>query len=424
MIKLFKVALPLLAIAVSACSAGGSSSVPTGTAPMTGAAQRAVRPLTGPAPEWLVKNQARAECPQVSGKASCVSLRVSAVPAGCNPSSACGFTPQQIEQAYGITKSLNKAAGTKVALVEVGDYATATADLAAYRKQFNLGTAKLTRYNELGQKKNYPGSCLEASWCAETALDMDMVSATCPKCTIYIMEATNGSSISDLENAEQSAVKLGAKVISNSWVCYGDSQCGDPNFASFFDSTNVAYLGSSGDEGYNNIGGPAVLDSVIAAGGTQLAVSGKAFTETAWSGAGAGCASAAVVGVAVAKPSWQSDPGCSNRTVSDISAEAGCAPGVAEYTGYYGGWIGECGTSVASPLLAGIVALAGNGAKLDGGKYVWSLSTAKKSKLLHNITSGNDGSCGGSYLCTAGTKQFGTYSGPTGWGTPTGIKAL
>jgi subtilase family serine protease len=424
MIKLFKVALPLLAIAISACSAGGSSSVPAGTTPMTGAAQRAVRPLTGQAPEWAVKNQARPECPQVTGKPTCLSLRVNAVPAGCSPSSGCGFTPQQIEQAYGLTKSLNKGAGTKVALVEVGDYATATADLAAYRKQFNLGTAKLTRYNELGQKKNYPTSCEEASWCAETALDMDMVSASCPKCTIYIMEANDGSSISDMEAAEQEAVKLGAKVISNSWLCYGDSECGDPNFANFFDSPGVAYLASSGDESYNNIGGPAALGSVIAAGGTQLETSGKTFTETVWNGAGAGCASASVVGEAIAKPSWQSDPSCSNRTVSDISAEAGCSPGVAEYSGYYGGWIGECGTSVASPLLAGIVALAGNGAKLNGGEYVWSLSTAKKSKLLHNITSGSDGSCGGSYLCTAGTKQFGTYSGPTGWGTPTGIKAL
>jgi subtilase family serine protease len=423
MIKLFKAALPFLAIAVSACSAGGTSNLPAGTPVATGAAQRAVHSLTGPAPEWAVRNQARPECPQVTGRPTCLALRVTATQAGCSPSNGCGFTPQQIEAAYGITKSISKA-GTKVALVEAGDYATATADLATYRKQFNLGTGKIIRYNELGQKKNYPPSCTDASWCAETALDMDMVSATCPKCTILLMEANLGSSISDFEAAEQEAVKLGAKVISNSWLCYGDSECGDPNFASFFDSTNVAYLASSGDESYNNIGGPAALDTVIAAGGTQLETSGKTFTETAWSGAGAGCASAAVVGEAVAKPSWQSDPGCSNRTVSDISAESGCSPGVAEYSSYEGGWFGECGTSVASPLLAGIVALAGNGSKLAGGKYVWSLSTAKKSKLLHTISSGTDGSCGGSYLCTAGTNQFGTYSGPTGWGTPTGLKAL
>ncbi|MGA8326480.1 MAG: hypothetical protein WB757_10410 [Candidatus Cybelea sp.] len=35
---------------------------------------------------------------------------------------------------------------------------------------------------------------------------------------------------------------------------------------------------------------------------------------------------------------------------------------------------------------------------------------------------GSNGSCGGEYLCTAGTEQFGQYSGPGGWGTPIGIK--
>jgi len=45
-------------------------------------------------------------------------------------------------------------------------------------------------------------------------------------------------------------------------------------------------------------------------------------------------------------------------------------------------------------------------------------------KSLHYINTGNNGSCGGSYLCTAGTNQFGTYSGPAGWGTPNGIGAF
>ena len=45
-------------------------------------------------------------------------------------------------------------------------------------------------------------------------------------------------------------------------------------------------------------------------------------------------------------------------------------------------------------------------------------------KYLHAISEGTDGSCGGSYLCTAGTGQYGTYSGPAGWGTPNGIGAF
>jgi subtilase family serine protease len=94
------------------------------------------------------------------------------------------------------------------------------------------------------------------------------------------------------------------------------------------------------------------------------------------------------------------------------------------YSAISGGWLGECGTSAATPLLAGVVALAGNGTKLNAGAYVWSLSAKEKAQFLNTISSGNDGSCNGNYLCTAGTNQFGTYSGPTGWGSPKNIKAL
>jgi hypothetical protein len=74
-------------------------------------------------------------------------------------------------------------------------------------------------------------------------------------------------------------------------------------------------------------------------------------------------------------------------------------------------------------MTSGIVALAGNARKLDAAKNFWAMKTAKRKKDLHAITSGNDGSCGGEYLCTAGTGQFGTYSGPSGWGTPNGVAA-
>ena len=71
-------------------------------------------------------------------------------------------------------------------------------------------------------------------------------------------------------------------------------------------------------------------------------------------------------------------------------------------------------------------ALADNAIKQDGGKIFWTLSK-KKQEGLHVISSGSN-DCPrrlrGSYLCTAGTDEFGTYSGPTGWGTPSGIGAF
>lgn len=416
-----KLAAPLVAaLAIAACSAGGSSSVPAAAG-----LSQPVPFVSRHVPQWAARHQARTQCPQVVGKPTCLALLVEKggmVPL-CSPSSGCGFTAQQLEAAYGLTKKLGRGSGTKVALIEAGDLAAASSDLSTYRSQYGLGAANLVKYNENGQQNNYPPSCQNYGWCVETDLDLDMVSASCPKCTIYLMEAKGG--ISDFETAEAQAVKLGATILSNSWICYGSSDCNDTNFPNYFNTPKIAYLASSGDSGYDAIGGPSALASVIAVGGTQLATSGTGFTESAWSDAGAGCANSTNVGGSgVAKPAWQHDPSCSNRTDSDISAEAGCQPGVAVYIGLYGGWTGVCGTSVASPLLAGVVALAGNAASQNGGQSIWQLTGRQRQYRLHAIKSGSDGSCGGSYLCTAGTHQYKRYSGPTGWGTPKTIKAL
>ena len=56
------------------------------------------------------------------------------------------------------------------------------------------------------------------------------------------------------------------------------------------------------------------------------------------------------------------------------------------------------------------------------------LSKTAKQKDLHYISQGGligcPSSLSGTYLCSAGTKQFGTYSAPAGWGTPNGVGAL
>lgn len=415
----WKLAAPLLAaLAIAACNAGGTSSVPASAGASQGASMAFQH-----VPQWLAKHQARAVCPQVVGQPTCLALQVekNGIVPLCSPSSSCGFTAQQLESAYNLTGSLGKGSGTKVALIEAGDLSTASSDLATYRTQYGLGTASFFKYNETGQQSNYPPSCQGYGWCLETALDIDMVSASCPKCTIYLMEAKGG--INDFEAAEAEAVTLGATIASNSWICYGSGNCGDSNFQNYFNKAGITYLASSGDAAYDNIGAPSVLDSVIAVGGTQLAGTGP-FTESVWVDAGAGCASSSNVGTGISKPSWQHDPGCSNRTDSDISAESGCSPGVAVYVTTYGGWTGVCGTSVASPLLAGIVGLAGNAASQNGGQQIWQLTGKQRHHRLHAIKTGSDGSCGGSYLCTAGTGQYKTYSGPGGWGSPKGVKAL
>ncbi len=78
-----------------------------------------------------------------------------------------------------------------------------------------------------------------------------------------------------------------------------------------------------------------------------------------------------------------------------------------------GGWLIFGGTSVASPIIASVYALAGNTGSLSYGSYPYHHDTAT---TLHDVTSGSNGRCRPSYLCTGRTG----YDGPTGLGTPNG----
>jgi hypothetical protein len=414
-----KLLVPLAAaLAIAACN-GGSPNMPSSAGlSQVGSAATHV-------PEWQAKHLARAVCPQAKGKVVCqVLLAHTGADPLCSPSSSCGWTPAQLQKAYDLTSSLGKGSGTKVAVIEVGDESSAATDLATYRTEYGLGTGTLVKYNQDGKESDYPPSCENYGWCLETDLDIEMVSTSCPKCTIYLMES--GDAISDIEATEAEAVTLGAKILSNSFSCPENWDCGDTNFPNYFDTKGVAYLASTGDDAYNTIGAPSDLQTVVGVGGTQLALSGSKYSETVWNDASAGCSSPSVVGSpGVPKPSWQHDPDCTYRTDGDISSESGCSPGVSEYTSQYGGWVDVCGTSVASPFTAGIIALEGNASKINGGESFWKLKGKKLKKGLHDIDSGSDGSCGGEYLCTAGAKGslgYKTYSGPAGWGTPIGIK--
>jgi hypothetical protein len=120
----------------------------------------------------------------------------------------------------------------------------------------------------------------------------------------------------------------------------------------------------------------------------------------------------------VTKPAWQKDPDCSWRTDADVSAVAW---NVAEYDSYgLSGWLTSGGPGASTPLISAVFALAGNASKQDAARKFW----ITKGQNLNYISAGEDGSCGGEYLCRAGTKQFGNYSGPAGWGTPNGVKAF
>jgi subtilase family serine protease len=333
-------------------------------------------------------------CPESPGHAQCEVLMIKT---GVAPDLA-GWGPSDLQAAYHLP-SATKGNGQIVAVVDAYDNPNVASDLAEYRSHFGLPPANFTKYNQKGQQGNYPKG--NVGWGGEIDLDVQMVSASCPNCTIYLIEA---NSFDDLLIAEKEAVKLGAHIVTNSWAC---APCWG-NIKSAFNSPRVIYLACAYDDRYGSYG-PAKLDNVVSVGGTVLAKKGSKFNESVWPDTGGGCATG------ITKPSWQHDPGCDSRTQNDVAAVAW---DVAEYDSYgYRGWNTAGGTSVGTPLLAGIYGLAGNASSQHGGKTFWTLTAQQRKKYLHVIR-------GGSYLCTAGTRQYGTYSGPAGWGTPNGIGAF
>ncbi len=319
-----------------------------------------------------------------------------------------GYSPANLRNAYKVTAT--GSATTVIAIVDAYGYTNAEADLATYRAQFGLPACTTAngcfrKLNQSGQQGNYPAQ--NTGWAQESALDLDMASAMCPNCKIYLIEATS-SSFSNLAAAENTAAAQGAHAISNS---YGGGESGSQGYESAYNHPGVAVTVSSGDDGYG-VEFPASSPHVTAVGGTHLvtASNSRGWTETVWSDAGSGCSRV------YAKPSWQHDSGCTRRTVADVSAVADPATGVAVYgpvNSRSSGWLVFGGTSVAAPLIAGVYGA-------NGGAVSYGSNPYAQTSLLFDVTSGSNGSCGGSYLCTG---KVG-YDGPSGLGTPDGTGAF
>lgn len=318
-----------------------------------------------------------------------------------------GYGPADLRDAYGLPDS--GGTGT-IAIVDAFGYPTAEADLAAYRKQYGLPACTvdsgcLTIVNEDGKTSPLPEG--DPGWGVESALDLDMASASCPSCKLLLVEGSEPS-FDVLAKAVDTAVDLGASVVSNSYGA--DEFNGMDAYQADYDHPGVPILVSSGDAGFTTASFPAVLDSTIAVGGTSLtkADNERGWSESAWAGAGSGCSAW------VAKPAWQHDENCSMRTIADVSAVSDPDTGVAVYDTYGlgedAGWLVVGGTSAASPFVAGVIALAGNPSSVTPEKLYG------EPDAFNDAVGGTNGYCGGDYLCT-GVEG---YDAPTGLGTPKG----
>ena len=366
------------------------------------------RPLPAPA--------VRAECgTPAPGRARCHALIRTDVNRSSRPfpsASAGGATPAvaplypaDLQAAYGLTAAAaSSGAGVTVAVVDAYDDPTAESDLAAYRSSLGLpactsASGCFTKVNQSGGT-SYPRP--DSGWTTEIALDLDMVSAICPNCSILLVEA-NSDNLSDLGRGVNRAIAMGAKFISNS---YGSSEdAGERSWdAAWYTHPGVVITASSGDIGYG-VQFPAASPHVVAVGGTTLSRGpGGTWSQSAWSGGGSGCSAYEP------KPPWQTDSGCAKRTVADVSAVADPSTGVAVYVS--GGWYLMGGTSAAAPIVAAAYALAGTPA---AGTYPASYPYLRGG--LTDVVGGTNGLCGAQpYLC----QGVAGYDGPTGLGTTAG----
>jgi subtilase family serine protease len=336
-----------------------------------------------------------------------------------------GYGPDDLRDAYGLAGM--RAHGRTVAVIDAFDDPKAEADLAVYRAAYGLRpcTSDNGCFRKLNQNgKLAPLPSPDFGWAEEISLDLDAVSAVCPTCHILLVEA-NGPTVRPLMAAVDTAVRLGAITVSNSYggredrsVLRSDAHLHRPG---------VTMTVASGDGGYG-VQWPASSPFVTAVGGTTLeqATNRRGWTETAWRGAGSGCSRFE------RKPAWQSDHGCTHRTVADVSAVADPDTGLGAYDTFnnctlallcdaliatgtakgLNGWAQIGGTSLSTPVVAAIYALAGNHRK---ARWLYEHRGA-----LHDVRSGSNGRCRVRYLCTA---RVG-YDGPTGLGTPSGTGAF
>jgi subtilase family serine protease len=389
-----------------------------------------------------------------------------------------GLTPRDLATAYGFNSTATGGAQT-VAIVDAFNDPRINADLQTFDKHYGL-RACTTSNGCLRVVNQHGGTTLPANdttgWSGEIALDVETVHSVCQKCHILLVEA-NSESDGDLSAAENTAARLHATEISNSYgKAEDDLSVAD---ASAYNHPGIVITAAAGDDGYfdyddgsiNEPEAPASLNTVVAVGGTSLHLrsTGARSSETVWNdngpqeslghdkgATGGGCSTMHPA------PLWQSrlttwaSTACGGaRLVSDVSAVGDYLTGFDTYSSYacsgcHTGWQTIGGTSLSAPIIAAMFALAGGAHGV--AHPARSLYAHRGSKSLYDVTQGGNGYCAGLAATSCanpngglfgggirdcaytanGTPSAGVractalpgYDGPTGLGTPNGLGAF
>jgi len=309
--------------------------------------------------------------------------------------------------------------GQTIAVIDAYSDPNIESDLATYDSYYGLpgctiANGCLSILNQYGQSSPLPSP--DQNWAFEISLDVETAHEICQTCRILLIEA-NTSTLSDLYAANDEAATLGATEISNSW--HTSEYSGETADDSHFNHPGVVTTFSTGDQGYGTVY-PAASPFVVAVGGTTLNLTrnGRYGSESVWKDSGSGCS------LYETANSWQtaladwSQTGCgTKRGTTDVSADADPTTGAGIFDSFcncgVGNWFEMGGTSLASPIIAGVFALAGGvSPSINAQSVPYAQFTSTNS---HDVTSGSNGSCG-TIMCNAAVG----YDGPSGLGTPNG----
>jgi subtilase family serine protease len=366
------------------------------------------------------------------------------------------YTPLQYHKAYDLNPLYSSGvtgAGRTIVIVDSYGSPTIAHDIAAFDKQFGLPPANLT-IDKFGTIPPFNSSdSTMVSWAFETSLDVEYAHAIAPGAKIVLAETpvaeTEGTTgLPQMMSAEQYLIDHGiGDVISQS---FGATENTFPGFSqgnytslqnlryAFTDALRhqVTVLAGSGDTGVTNYESdgltlypyrvnswPSSDPLVTSVGGTQLYLDNngnRLQPDSVWNdgyGAGGG-------GVSAVFPRPLFQGGVANvvgdhRGTPDISMTA-AVNGAAWVYGSFpaaGGWNLVGGTSEATPVFSGVVALADQAAGhrlgwINPALYALGGSQRGLSSGLVDVTTGNN-----SFAGIAGYKAVPGYDLASGWGT-------
>ena len=218
------------------------------------------------------------------------------------PFTICGYNPKQVRSAYGMTsviKSGIDGTGQTVGIIDAFNAPTIGMDLNTYSRRHGLPKPDLTQYNV----KPDPGNAADKQgWYGEETLDLEAVHSMAPGAKLVFLGAKSDSDFDILERANFAIDNHLASIVSNSYGNLGeDIPASDRNAqeAAYEQAIaeGIGFYFSSGDCGdeldpQGLCGGlgqrqadySASSPHVTAVGGTSLAV-GKGGTylfETGW----------------------------------------------------------------------------------------------------------------------------------------------